>query len=196
MTAPVRIGRIALAALVGVLAVIGLLESAAVALGLGFVLATLAGLLGYAATQHGSRAPRPTVLGCAAAGLCTPLVLAGLAALLGQVAVPVVLLGLTGTGWWYLRHDRTRGEPAAVDTGTDGAATDLTALTDVQLGRAWRSSHAGLGRARTAAELARLCAVRRRQLDEMERRNPSGFHRWIGSGSWVTGDSAPFLGGP
>jgi hypothetical protein len=42
--------------------------------------------------------------------------------------------------------------------------------------------------------LGRICAVRKQQLDEIERRDPTGFHRWISSGYWVRGDSAPFLG--
>lgn len=44
-----------------------------------------------------------------------------------------------------------------------------------------------------ASELDRVSELRRRQLDEMERRDPVGFRRWVGSGTWVTGDSAPFL---
>ena len=78
------------------------------------------------------------------------------------------------------------------------AVEDLSVLgnlTNAQLAREWHSSYTALAMARDPRSLEMICGLRRRQLDEIERRAPGGFQRWIESGTWVRGDSAPFLGG-
>ncbi len=91
----------------------------------------------------------------------------------------------------WLRH-RSAARAAPPRLPVDEAP--LRGLSNAQLSRAWKRSYAELAAARDAVTLARLCAVRRQQLDEIERRDPTGFGRWINSGYWVRGDSAPFLG--
>jgi hypothetical protein len=71
---------------------------------------------------------------------------------------------------------------------------DLRMLTDRQLGHEWRRSRVLLSSAGTGDELARVCALRRRQLDEIERRDPTGFQRWMADGGWADGSTVPFLG--
>ncbi len=192
VTTPIRLGRFALGVMVVVLSLIGLVQSTVVTLAMGLVAAAFAAMSAYAVGQHDDREKptRAALVRCAAIGLFSVLALAGLATVLGPVVVPVVLLGLGAVGWYRWRRPDRPG-----DTGAGPAAgAELTNLSDAQLGREWRLSHALLAQAHTSTELDWLCALRRRQLDEMERRNPTGFQRWIGSGCWVTGDSAPFLG--
>ena len=192
MTTPVRIGRFALGSVLVVLALIGLVESTAVALSVGFVVAVAVAMGAFAAGDRPNRSkPTPAaLLRCGAIGLISVPVLAGLVAVLGPVSVPVLLLCLAGFGWYRWR----RPAPPDVVEPVVEDGDDLAGLSDPQLAREWRRSHALLRRAATRTELSRLCVLRRRQLDEMERRDPAGFHRWISSGGWVTGDSAPFLG--
>jgi hypothetical protein len=160
------------------------------------ILAAVLGVVGGAvAAKNGGDgavarggARRPVLMG-AVTGPCLILVVAGLGAIVGPVAVPIVALTVGLWAWRRWRGDGGSGvEPAE-------PADSLTTLTNAELGRAWRRSHARLSGVRDAGELERVCLLRRRQLDEMERRDPVGFRRWLGSGSWVMGDSAPFLGG-
>jgi hypothetical protein len=71
----------------------------------------------------------------------------------------------------------------------------LANLSNAQLAREWHSSYTALAAARDPRSLERICALRRCQLDEIERRTPGGLQRWVESGNGVRGDSAPFLGG-
>jgi len=197
MMTPIRLGRFALGVMVVVLSLIGLVQSTAVTLGLGLVVAAFAAMSAYGVGQHDGREKptRAALVRRAAIGLVSVLALAGLGTVLGPVMVPVVLLGLGAVGWYrWRRPDRPGGTGACPAARAPATGADLTGLSDAQLGREWRLSHALLAQAHTSTELDWLCALRRRQLDEMERRNPTGFQRWIGSGGWVTGDSAPFLG--
>ena len=75
------------------------------------------------------------------------------------------------------------------------APSTLADLSDAQLAREWHASYTALAAARDAGSLERICALRRCQLDEIERRAPGGLQRWAESGTWLRGDSAPFLGG-
>ena len=68
-----------------------------------------------------------------------------------------------------------------------------TDLTDGQLCWAWRRSYAHVAAVRTADELARAVDLRRGYLEEMERRCPAGFARWLASGARAAGDPAPYL---
>lgn len=157
------------------------------------IVAFLAGFGGYATAQRRGQRTAPLVVRYAVTGAAAVLVLGGAAFLVGPVAVPLAAGVVAAAAWrgragWHARAAAQAGDRAEPDE-------DLTTLTNAQLGREWRRSHSWLLRARTADELALVCRLRRRQLDEIERRDPSGFRRWLDGGSWVRGDSAPFLGG-
>jgi hypothetical protein len=109
--------------------------------------------------------------------------------MLGPVAI--LAAGILGGSLMWLHHSPTPS-PTPQESTVEGAS--LLGLSNVQLQRAWQSSYVELAAARDALTLSRVCALRRRQLDEIERRDPTGFGRWINSGYWVRGDSAPFLG--
>jgi hypothetical protein len=71
----------------------------------------------------------------------------------------------------------------------------VTALTTEELGREWLASTTALaGRLEPAV---RSAIVRRRQeaLDELERRDPDGFLRWLTTGPVLDRDPAPFVRG-
>ena len=199
-----RFVRVAAWIAAGVLGAIGLTAGPAVILPLALFAVMFGAMGGYAFASRaggapdgsGGRPPRPfaSVVRFAVGGIGFVVVVTGAVLVLGAAVVPVAVLGLGVVGWslW----SRRRPEGSGPDDATSGGMTfDLGQLSDAELGRAWSRSHTRLVRARDGAELRRITELRRRQLDEMERRNPAGFRRWIGSGGWVLGDRAPFLGG-
>lgn len=58
-------------------------------------------------------------------------------------------------------------------------ATSAPSLSTEQLCWAWRRSFVLLGRCATGDELARLADLRRDFLDELQRRDPAVFARWL-----------------
>jgi hypothetical protein len=71
----------------------------------------------------------------------------------------------------------------------------VRALTVEELGREWLRTSAAL--ASTRAPLARQALVDRRQeaLDELERRDPAGFARWLAEAATVDSDPARYVTG-
>jgi hypothetical protein len=191
----VRAARAAAALAAVSLGVLGCVTRTPVVEVLAVAVAILAGLAGLTVAHHrGNPAVRGALLG-AIGGAAAVFVVAGLAAVVGPLAVPVTAIVLAAVVW--RRRGRLRADPA-LPGGPPALALDeedLTGLTNAQLGREWRRSHSGLLHARTTDELSLVCRLRRRQLDEIERRDPDGFRRWVDSGCWVRGDSVPFLGG-
>jgi hypothetical protein len=106
------------------------------------------------------------------------------------VAAPALVAPLL---WTRRRHAKPESGPVGQVVAPERSG--LAALSNAELAREWHTSYTALAAARDPRSLELICALRRCQLDEIERRAPGGFHRWIESGSWVRGDSAPFLGG-
>ena len=112
-------------------------------------------------------------------------------ALLTGCAVGVLL------GRWAMRSARRRRSPAIAPVvplhGGDG--TWVRGLSVPALGREWTRTAAALQR--TREPLARQELVRRRQeaLDELERRDPAGFARWLAGGATVDSDPAEYVSG-
>lgn len=72
-------------------------------------------------------------------------------------------------------------------------------LTNRQLCVAWQMTHTMLARAAQGVQRDELVALRTRYLDELERRDPSGFRRWLESGTQFGDDPGRFIegaGGP
>jgi hypothetical protein len=189
-----RLTRVVIWSTGGILAVIGMTAGPVVAV-FGIFAGCLGALAGYGVAvraRHPARIVVSTVVMFAAAGLGALFAVAGLVLAIGPAALPVAGLALGAAFWWR------GGGPSAKSPAADrpiGGEDDLRRLSNAQLGREWRRSHTMLVAARDAGELDRVSRLRRLQLDEMERRDPAGFGRWLGSGAWVLGDSAPFLGG-
>jgi hypothetical protein len=123
------------------------------------------------------------------------LVLSGCAVLAGG-AVTVLLAGL-GLGAvllrWVLRsHTGQRHRAAVVPLSGAGP---VRALTVEQLGQEWLRTSVAL--TQTRAPAARQALVDRRQeaLDELERRDPAGFARWLAEGPTVDSDPARYVSG-
>ena len=122
---------------------------------------------------------------------CTVLAGGAVTALLAGCALAVVLAR------WALRSRRQRSGAAPVATvlpmapAADGAW--VRTLTVPALGREWVRTSAAL--ARTQAPVARQALVLRRQqaLDELERRDPEGFARWLAAGATVDSDPAEYV---
>ena len=97
---------------------------------------------------------------------------------------------------WAVRSARRRRVPVAPVVplyGADGSWA--RALPVPALGQEWLRTSAAL--ARTHDPSARQELVRRRQeaLDELERRDPAGFARWLDGGATVDSDPAEYVSG-
>jgi hypothetical protein len=182
VTAIVRVGTWTI---IGALAALGLITAGAALIVPAAIAAAIGAIVGW--SLLGKRSVW-VALGLGAAGGTGVLAIAGLALVVGSatfVAAPALVAPLVWT-----RRARRPAEQAAVQ---DRSA--LENLSNAQLAREWHASYTALAMARDPRSLELICGLRRRQLDEIERRAPGGFQRWIESGTWVRGDSAPFLGG-
>lgn len=184
MTTIVRVGAWTL---VGIFAALGLITAAPAVILPALVAAGVGVVVGWALAKE--RSAR-VALGLGAACGIGVLVIAGLGLLAGPatlVAAPAVVAPLL---WTRRRRPRPVTEQPVVEE-----RSSLAMLSNAQLAHEWHVSYTALTMARDPGSLELIYGLRRRQLEEIERRAPSGFHRWISSGSWVRGDSAPFLGG-
>ena len=189
VTAIVRVGTWTL---IGTFAALGLVGTGAGILVPAGVAAGIGALVGWAVA--GESVPSRVALGAAAACAVAVLAIAGLAVIAGPatfLVAPAVIAPLLVT-----RRKRTAPRTAARVAQTPLAVpATLAHLSNAQLAREWHTSYTALAAARDAGSLERICALRRCQLDEIERRTPGGLQRWAESGAWLRGDSAPFLGG-
>jgi hypothetical protein len=75
-------------------------------------------------------------------------------------------------------------------------APDLRDLTDEQLCKRWRASYRASQRQQSSAvKLIAAVAERQLYLDELERRNRSGFALWLAAGPRAVEDPLPYLTG-
>jgi len=135
----------------------------------------------------------------AAVTIAVLLVISGCAVLAGG-AVTAVLTGCTLAGLlarWALRSVRAdwRSGGGTVIPIAGADSRPVRTLTVEALGREWLRTSAAL--ARTRAPLARQALVNRRQeaLDELERRDPVGFARWLAEGATVDSDPTRYVSG-
>ncbi len=130
-------------------------------------------------------------VGSAAAGIAV----IGLFHASGGVAA-IVLIILAGTA--PMRHStlarttRTLTVPAA-PTSLVARAPSWERVSNIELGRRWRTSFAHLQNPGSAQEWADLVQTRTELLDELARRDPHGFARWIGSGAGAASDPARYV---
>jgi hypothetical protein len=149
------------------------------------------------------------------------LVLAGVGVLAG--ALVAVLAGVAGGGAWLLAHvlrSRARAArsgrlpqaapwstgvgvlllpvpPPDVEVpGRAGQATSsVCGLGTAALGREWIRTTAALRGRLTPAERQELVRRREETLDELERRDPDGFARWLAEGPAPGSDPAAYVRG-
>jgi hypothetical protein len=179
------------------------------------VAAALAAWVAYGA-RHTSRAAAVAAAGRAAAGAVGSIMIVTGAEVVGGAVMVEMVLGLgvvVGGAVWLPRGIRARSVPrhgsgaAAAGAGaSSGARMPIAALLDrsstpvslmatLTLGREWsRTSVALTTRLEPAA---RQAVVQRRQqvLDELERRDPAGFARWLVAAPDGDNDPAGFVRG-
>ncbi len=168
-------------------------------------------------TPAGSRS-RSTAEAAAFAGATTVgvlLLLAGIAALAGG-AVAFLSVGAVLLGLLVVRAVRVLGTAARSAPGLTAAlpnpagarpagpspelASLLPPVADLPtaaLGQEWLRTNAILAGRLGAAARASLVARREEALDELERRDPAGFARWLAAGPTLSSDPAGYVsGGP
>lgn len=151
------------------------------------------------------------------------LVLAGVAAIAGALVTTLVgaVAGTAGLATWMVRTNPfSRHQPSpmaappapgparptpapsapavrpAIVTGNIAAGTDGTSLSGLPieaLGREWVATSAALGAPLDPTARQAIVARRGAVLDELERRDPAGFARWLAAGPLSTTDPARYL---
>lgn len=183
-----------------------------IAVGVAGLLAGLtAAMIAHDAPDHSLRSTVESAVLAVAGTVGALLVVSGTAALLGA-PITVGLIAATVLGW-LLRSSRRSDASAARSPGRPEAvlpdvvqlsvvagpldAGPVTGLSTAALGREWLRTTTALAGGLDAA--ARRSIVERREatLDELERRDPVGFGRWLALGPEPGIDPAEYVrGGP
>ena len=131
---------------------------------------------------------RHAVSTAAATALWVWLVGTGLLVILGP-SVPAALLALLLVGVPVALHLRTKRRPLPADDPSPVLGT----LSTPELCLAWRRSYRTLVDLPAGAARNELVTVRQSMLDEFERRDADGFHRWLDEGARASGDPGRYL---
>lgn len=149
-------------------------------------------------------------IGLGACGSMAAFALLGFCAIAGPASGPIVWasLAIAAIVLWLLRGRHRMPAPVidAVRTSAPAgrntqdpadAALGEGMLADMsipQLCQAWRQSRVALRDNRLdPAQRVQVAEARRRYLDELERRDPIGFSRWLESGARAGGDPLKFI---
>lgn len=110
----------------------------------------------------------------------------------GLVAASVFVV-LTSQLWHRSSAQEAHTVPVSPFLATHGA---LPTLTTAEICAAWSHSTDVLARLQVSGTVqaqARVVSTRRQYLDELERRDPSGFAGWLRLGARCAGDPTPYL---
>lgn len=179
-------------------------EAVAAVLGLGAIVGCA---VAASRPDQPSRSPRLAFVGIVvAAVVAVSVVVIGLVVLLGAAALALVLVAAAAaamrarhiTEQRRARHRQDDGRGVAPSLRMVAPPAPLpgsfAALSTPDLCRAWRVSYLSLQGA-DPEELERVALVRACFLDELERRDPAGFRRWIDLGARAAGDPTRFITG-
>ena len=108
------------------------------------------------------------------------------------VSVGLAVVGGAGVGAALVRVWRAR-RPA---TAPEPALLPDAALSTVLLGREWMRTSLALDGPLAATTREAVATRRQDTLDELERRDPVGFARWLADDSPVSRNPAEFVHGP
>jgi hypothetical protein len=167
----------------------------------------MAGCVTVGVAREAAEPRRRSVLESAllgAAGTVVALLVLGGTAMLAGGAVAVLLVGVSGAGWAanrWLRRRRLRVALAGPATRPavgpvaplPGPARTVDALSTGNLAEEWLRTGSPLQGVLTPAARQALVARRAQLLDELERRDPSGFARWMAAGPLASADPAGFV---
>lgn len=201
-----------------VLGGLGLRGSGLVAVGIaGMLAASTAVGIARDAPGHDRRSVLESAVQAACWTVGVLLALAGLAVLAGGLVALVT--GVVGLTAWLLRRAARSGRSArptaappwpsdaevlrlpvpppeeATPVPVDGSAAPASALTTPALGREWLRTSVALGGRLAPADREALVRRREETLDELERRDPAGFARWLADGSPPGSDPADYVRG-
>jgi hypothetical protein len=130
------------------------------------------------------------------------LAVAGMGATVGPVAaVCLVVLLLAGAGWAAWRVHRglgtvTGAAPAAPSVPAPVRSRPVVPVVELSVGElcvAWRRSYGELQRVTDEETRQEITRRRRDCLDELERRDPVGFARWLASGARAGSDPQRYM---
>lgn len=137
----------------------------------------------------------------AAAGLLVQ----GLVVVTGSAAPPIMVLIAAASAWglWSHRPDLISCAPSARPRNPGPSGPNRVPVVSLrpigdglsirELCQQWRHSYRALHHARDLAGGAQVVTTRAGYLDELERRDPVGFHRWLDEGARAAGDPSRFL---
>jgi hypothetical protein len=137
----------------------------------------------------------------AAVTVYTCLVLAGLFVVLGALAATVIPLLVIGIGAGVWRQRNARGvdldDPAPDGRAAPAVPTTIVPTTadasTLELCAQWRRSYWLLLDMPSGSDRAQVMQVRANLLDELERRDPAGFDRWLQTQPRAGSDPGRFL---
>ncbi|MFF1609286.1 hypothetical protein ACFVYA_16005 [Amycolatopsis sp. NPDC058278] len=168
------------------------------------VLGLAVGILVAALAPHTARAARTRITALRAGALAAAIFFAlcftvsgMLAAFGGWVTASLVVVcavAALAAGLRRRAHRPAAGTADAVAAVTPPPpARPVAALSTDELCTAWRRSYFQLLVSRDAQGRRRLVQRRQEYLDEIERRDRSGFLRWLADGARAGGDPGPYL---
>lgn len=124
----------------------------------------------------------------------------------GIVAVGLLVASSAPAVRWFAQHYLPRQQQQPERSPHEDAPLAVAAvlrptwwapstaeMTDAQLCRAWRASFTALQHSRHPTELTALVDARAGYLDEIERRHPDGFGRWMASGALAASDPGRYV---
>jgi hypothetical protein len=182
-------------------ALIGLVAQPAAALG-GVMVAVFVGggmaLRLYERPGTDARTRRRSVVTAGGTALSVWLVGTGVLVLLGpslQSALIAILLVGVPAAVHLWRRFRLPAEPATPPVQLPAVVPSpmLGTLSTPELCLAWRRSYLTLVDLPAGPARVEIVAVRQSMLDELERRDSDGFHRWLDAGARAGGDPGRYL---
>jgi hypothetical protein len=158
-----------------------------------------AGIARDGGSPHPGQAAIDAAWRTAAGTVAVLLLISGCAVLAGGALTALLVGSVLGglLGRWVLRSvragRRVGGAEVVALPGTD--AGWVRGLSVEALGREWLRTSAALAQVRAPVARQALVERRREALDELERRNPAGFARWLAEGATVDSDPARYVSG-
>jgi hypothetical protein len=160
--------------------------------------------MGYITQDGGRAAASEAAWKAAAATAAVIFLVTGLVVLAGGAGAAVVISLAVVTGgvrWlrtvWMPRRARARTTDAVPGTGSPAPAWQppVSLMSTPDLGSEWLRTTAAVVRSVGPSERQDIIRRRQETLDELERRDPGGFARWLAAGPGAGSDPAAFVRG-